>query len=232
MRLVICDDNPDCVRDVQEHIKFFCMDTGNKFEEHTFSCAEDLIKSLLIFDIAILDVEMDGMNGLKLGEHLRKENPHIILIYLTAHKKYLDDALNLNAVRFFEKPIDSSRFYRGLHDALERIDNSVIKFSLRNGKSTDIINAKDIMYVEIDHRHSKIVTCKTDYHSFEHISFWRENLKGSCFAIPHRSYIVNMNFISTYQRKLILLNDSIEIPVSKSQQTTFHQKFCRFLEGK
>ena len=133
MRLAYCDDNPDCLQDVQEHIKFFSMDTGIEFEEHAFSCSEDLIDSHLVFDIAILDVEMEGMNGLKLGEYLRKENPHIILIYLTAHKKYLDDALNLNAVRFFEKPIESSRFYRGLHDALERIDNSVIKFALRDG---------------------------------------------------------------------------------------------------
>ena len=232
MRLAICDDNSDCLHEIQEHVKFFCMDTGNEFEEHIYSCSEALIKSNLIFDIAILDVEMDGMNGLKLGEQLRKINPHIILIYLTAHKKYLDDALNLNAVRFFEKPIDSSRFYRGLNDALERIDNSVIKFALKDGKYTDIINAKDIIYIEIEHRYSKVVTRKKTYHSFEHISFWREKLKGSCFAIPHRSYIVNLNFISTYQRRVVFLNESIEIPISKSQQTSFHQKFCRFLEGK
>lgn len=232
MRLAYCDDNPDCLHEVQKHIKFFSMDTGIEFEEYAFSCSEDLINSHLIFDIAILDVEMEGMNGLKLGEHLRKENPHIILIYLTAHKKYLDDALNLNAVRFFEKPIESSRFYRGLNDALERIDNSVIKFALRDGKSTDIVNAKDIMYIEIERRYSKVVTLNKVYHSFEHISFWREKLQGSCFAIPHRSYIVNLNFISTYQRKVLLLNETIEIPVSKSQQTSFYQKFCRFLEGK
>lgn len=232
MKILICDDNSDCLKDVQKHIKIFSMDTGIEFEEFAFSRSEDIITSNIIFDIAILDVEMDGINGLKLGEHLRKVNPHIILIYLTAHKKYLDDALNLNAVRFFEKPIEPHRFYRGLRDAIDRIDNSVIKFALKEDKSTDIVNAKDIIYIEIERRHSKVVTINKTYHSSEHISFWREKLQGSSFAIPHRSYIVNLNFISTYQRKTLWLNGTLEIPISKSQQTSFYQKLCRFLEGK
>ncbi|MBR2877191.1 MAG: response regulator transcription factor [Clostridia bacterium] len=232
MKILICDDNSECIKDVQEHIKIFSMDTGIEFEEFAFSRSIDVLNSDSIFDIAILDVEMDDVNGLKLGEFLRKSNPHIILIYLTAHKKYLDDALNLNAVRFFEKPIEPYRFYKGLNDAIERIDNSVVKFALKDKGFTDVVNSKDIIFVEIEHRHSKVVTINKIYHSSEHISFWREKLQSSAFAVPHRSYIVNMNYISTYQRARIWLNNSNEIPVAKSQQASFYQRFCRFLEGR
>lgn len=232
MRLAICDDDKNCLRDVKEHIEFFSKDTGINFEEYSFLTPKDLIASKIIFDIAILDVEMEGINGIKLGEYLRKENPHIILIYLTAHKKYLDDALNLNAVRFFEKPIDSHRFYRGLRDAIDRIDNSIIHFFLKDGKTTDIINAKDIMFIEIDIRKTKIVTLNKTYYSSEHLSFWKNNLRSTVFVIPHRSYIVNMNFITSYKRESIIISNKYDIPISRNKQSYFYKEFARFMEGK
>lgn len=232
MRLAICDDNENSIQDIKQHLDFFSKDTGIKFEEHSFVSAEDLIASKMIFDISILDVEMGKIDGLMLGEYLRKENPHIILIYLTAHKKYLDDALNLNAVRFFEKPIESNRFYRGLRDAIDRIDNTIIKFYLKDGKTTDVINAKDIMFIEIDIRKTKIVTINKIYHSTERLSFWKNNLKSSVFVIPHRSYIVNMNFITSYKRENVTIASKYEIPISRNKQSYFYKEFARFMEGK
>lgn len=132
---------------------------------------------------------MKSVDGIKLGEYLRESNPHIILMYITAHKKYLDDALNINAVRFFEKPIESQRFYRGLKDAIDRIDNSSINFYLKDDKTTVRVSAKDVIFVEIEKRKTKIVTPYKTYHSNEHINFWKENLRGSIFVIPHKSYI-------------------------------------------
>lgn len=232
MRIAICDDEQNCINDVCAHINFFSNDVGIILEQHIFYSAEELIKTGLKFDIAVLDVEMEGIDGIELGEYLRKANPHIILIYITAHRKYLDDALNLNAVRFFEKPIDSQRFYRGLKDAIDRIDNSNISFFLKDGKTTERISAKDIVYIEIENRKTKIITINKDYHSSEHISFWKENLRGTVFVIPHKSYIVNMNFITTYQRDSVILNNIHTIPVARNKQKDFYRCFLRFMEGK
>lgn len=232
MRIAICDDERTCIEDVIKHIDFFSKDNNIEMQQSIFTSGEELVDSGIKFDIAILDIEMDGMNGIKLGEQLRKHNPHIILIYITAHKQYLDDALNLNAVRFFEKPIDSGRFYRGLKDAIERIDNSTINFYLKDGTTTERINAKDIVFVEIENRKSKIVTLDKTYHSAEHISFWNDNLVGTVFISPHKSYIINFNFVTSYERNYIILNEEYNIPIAKSKQTEFYRQFIRFMEGK
>ncbi len=232
MQIAICDDEQHCINDICAHINFFSNDVGIELEQHIFHSSEELMKSNLNFDIAVLDVEMEGLDGIKLGEYLRETNPHIILIYITAHKKYLDDALNLNAVRFFEKPIDSQRFYRGLKDAIDRIDNSSISFYLKDGKTTERISAKDIVYIEIENRKTKIVTINKTYHSSEHISFWKDNLRGTVFVTPHKSYIVNMNFITTYQRDSVILNNTHTIPVARNKQKEFYRCFLRFMEGK
>lgn len=232
MKIAICDDEQNCINDVQTHISFFSKDVGVELEQYTFNSAEELMLSKLKFDIAVLDVEMEGTDGIKLGEYLRTTNPHIILIYVTAHRKYLDDALNLNAVRFFEKPIDPQRFYRGLKDAIDRIDNSNISFYLKDGKTIEKISAKDIIYIEIENRKTKVVTVDKTYHASEHISFWKDKLSGTIFIVPHKSYIVNLNFVTTYQRESIVLDNRHTIPVARNKQSDFYRQFMKFLEGK
>ena len=232
MRIAICDDEKSFLEDIIKHIDFFSKDNDIEMQKSVFTCGEELLAHKNKFDIAILDVEMNGIDGIKLGEQLRKINSHIILIYVTAHKQYLDDALNLNAVRFFEKPIDSKRFYRGLKDAIDRIDSTTINFYLKDGTTTERINAKDIVYIEIENRKSKVVTLDKTYHSAEHINFWSDNLISTIFVSPHKSYIINFNFVTSYKRNHIILNEMYDIPIAKSKQTEFYRNFIRFMEGK
>ena len=232
MRIAICDDEKIYAEDIKQHIDTFSTDNNIDFEESIFTNSADILSSNIKFDIAILDVEMDNINGIKLGEVLRKRNPHIILIYVTAHKKYLDDALNLNAVRFFEKPLDSQRFYRGLKDAIKRIDNTSINFYLKDQKVTERISAQDIVFVEIEKRKTKVVTHDKEYHSDYHMNFWKDNLTSTIFISPHKSYIINFNYITSYERNRIILDDKYEVNIARNRQTDFYQKFMRFMEGK
>lgn len=232
MKIAICDDEQYYADNIKKHLDIFSAENNMDFEQYIFNNCSDMLSSELKFDIAILDVEMDDMNGIKLGEELRKINPHIILIYITAHKKYLDDALNLNAARFFEKPLDPQRFYRGLHDAIKRIDNTSISFYLKDQRLTERISAQDIVFIEIEKRKTRVITCDKEYHSDHHISFWRDNLTSTIFISPHKSYIINFNYVTSYERNHIILNKTHRVPIAKNKQTEFYQRFMHFVEGR
>lgn len=102
MKIAICDDDEKCTDNVLRHLDYYSLRNNTEFDKYVFSSADKLLKSRVKFDIAVLDVEMQEQDGIKLGAELRKRLPHLILIYITAHRKYLDDALNLNAVRFLK----------------------------------------------------------------------------------------------------------------------------------
>lgn len=232
MRIAVCDDEMAFVESVKRHLMFYSQEHNIEFDIHIFTKSNDLLNSKEKFNIAILDVEIPGCDGIEIGKRLRERNKHIVLMYITAHKKYLDAALNLNAARFFEKPIDSQRFYKGLTDAIERIDNSTIQFYLKDGKITERINAQDIIYVETEKRKSRIVTINKEYHSNHHINFWKESLSSTVFISPHKSFIVNFNYITRYERDRIILDDKYEIPIARNKQAFFYKKFLNFMEGK
>lgn len=231
LKIAVCDDEEKSAENVVRHLDYYSVNNDVKFEKYIFTSPNELLKSKINFDIAILDVEMEEKNGIKLGEELRKRLPHIVLMYITAHKKYLDDALNLNAVRFFEKPIDSQRFYRGLTDALKRIDNTTVSFYLKNDKSIVRINAHDVVFVEIEKRKTKIVTVDDKiYQSEKHIGFWQDKLKGPMYVSPHKSFIINLSYVTEYEREYVILNKKYKINIARSKQKEFYRKFMQFLE--
>lgn len=210
----------------------FSAENNIDFEKSIFTNSADILASDIRFDIAVLDVEMDNINGIKLGSELRKRNPHIILIYVTAYRKYLDDALNLNAVRFFEKPLDPQRFYRGLHDAVKRIDNTSISFYLKDQELTERISAQDIIFVEIEKRKTKVVTRDKEYHSDHHISFWQDKLTSTIFISPHKSYIINFNYVTAYERNYVILDERYKVNIARNKQADFYRKFMQYVEGR
>ncbi len=232
MKIAICDDEQIYIDNIVKHLDIFSAENNIDFEKSIFTDSSDILSCDIKFDIAVLDIEMDNMNGIKLGEELRKRNPHIILIYVTAHRKYLDDALNLNAVRFFEKPLDSQRFYRGLSDAIKRIDHSSINFYLKDQKIMERISVQDIIFVEIEKRKTRIVTKAKEYHSDHHISFWRDNLTSTIFISPHKSYIINFNYVTEYERNYVVLDEKYKVNIARNKQTDFYRKFMHFVEGK
>lgn len=234
MKIAICDDNLNIVDEVKNLLDEYALSKNLSLDISTFNDGQAVLESDERFNIAILDVEMPGCNGIELGKILREKNRHIVLMYITSHKKYLDEALNLNAARFFEKPIDSKRFYDGLDNALKRIDNTTIKFFLKEANASVRINANDIIYVEIEpigHRKTKIVTEEKTYISSNKIVFWEEHLISSLFVKTHKSYIINMEYITKYENNTLQLDGKYNIPISRNYQSSVHKAFIRYMTG-
>lgn len=234
MKIAICDDNLNIVDEVKNLLDEYALSKNLSLDISTFNNGQAVLESDERFNIAILDVEMPGCNGIELGKILREKNRHIVLMYITSHKKYLDEALNLNAARFFEKPIDSKRFYDGLDNALKRIDNTTIKFFLKEDNASVRINANDIIYVEIEpigHRKTKVVTEKKTYISSNKIAFWEEHLISSLFVKTHKSYIINMEYITKYENNTLQLDGKYNIPISRNYQSSMHKAFIRYMTG-
>ena len=234
MKIAICDDNLNIVDEVKNLLDEYALSKNLSLDISTFNDGQAVLESDERFNIAILDVEMPRCNGIELGKILREKNRHIVLMYITSHKKYLDEALNLNAARFFEKPIDSKRFYDGLDNALKRIDNTTIKFFLKEDNASVRINANDIIYVEIEpigHRKTKIVTEEKTYISSNKIVFWEEHLISSLFVKTHKSYIINMEYITKYENNTLQLDGKYNIPISRNYQSSVHKAFIRYMTG-
>jgi len=231
MKLAICDDEEEYVVDVARHINQYFAEHGLSYEVDKYFSSSDILNSTEVYDIVFLDIEMEGDNGIKVAKELKKRNPDIVLMFVTAYDHYLDEAFDLGSTRFFDKPIDSARFYKGLEKAISKVDNTEIKFYLKDENCGTIsIMSNDIIFVEIKGRKTKIVSREREYLSRENIKIWKNKLTKSYFISPHNSFIVNTNYITYFKNDHVILDDKYYIPIAYSKRVEFKRKFMMLME--
>ena len=69
-------------------------------------------------EIAILDIDMPGMNGLQLAARIRAASPETKIIFLTGYSQYAVDAFKLRVSGYILKPVDEDELAREIEYAV------------------------------------------------------------------------------------------------------------------
>ena len=75
-------------------------------------------------DIAVMDIQMPGLNGLDAMREMRRANMETIFIVVSAYNRfdYAQESLPLGVMEYLNKPLDRARFTEVLHRAMQRVD--------------------------------------------------------------------------------------------------------------
>lgn len=82
-------------------------------------------------DIALMDIQMPGINGIEAMKEIQKNNKNIIFIVVSAYDKfdYAKEAIGLGVMEYVNKPIDQKVLVALLQRAMEKIDADRMKRS-------------------------------------------------------------------------------------------------------
>lgn len=125
MNIIAVDDEPHALRSISRIIKIEIPGC----EPSLFDAAEDALEYAKEnrVDIAFLDIEMGGMNGLILAKHLKDVYGKTNIVFVTGYSEYALDAHILYPAGYLMKPITEEAF-RG---AMENLRHPVV---LTSGK--------------------------------------------------------------------------------------------------
>ena len=103
MKIIALDDEELALEGLMDTIRACAPEA----ELHGFSYAEDVLEYLKTdtVDVAFLDVELAGRNGVELAEELKQRNPDVNIIFATGFSCYLEAAFDLHASGYLRKPI-------------------------------------------------------------------------------------------------------------------------------
>lgn len=75
-------------------------------------------------DIAFMDIQMPGINGIEAMKEIRKNNANLIFIVMSAYDKfdYAKEAINLGVLDYLNKPVNQRKIVAVLQRAMELID--------------------------------------------------------------------------------------------------------------
>ena len=235
MRIVFCDDDSVVLSQLTKMVEeFFRMSGGVVPEFATYNNGEQLICSETRVDIAFLDVEMPGISGIHIGTKLKEQNPQVKIFIVTAYSDYLDEAMRFQVFRYLSKPIDRSRLFRNLKDAVYAYNMESREFLIETADGVFIRRAEEIIFVETAQRKVLIHTVDGCFVSSNNMDYWRQTLNLPCFFATHRSYIVNMRFVYSIHKDSIILKFSgkeVETFLARRKYTQFKDTYDYFLLG-
>lgn len=232
MRIAICDDEKNVREYIKEKINIFDKD----IEVICFEKGEDIITFDDGFDILFLDIQMPGMNGMDIARTLRKENESLIIIFVTALEEYVFKAFDVGAFNYLLKPLDKVKLLEVLNKAVLHVKNmeKTSKASNKkertmlihsNGMHTNIV-IDDIIYAEVFNRKITLHMIDGEIEYYGKLSDLSD-MAGKDFFRTHRAYLINMNYVKSYEQTTVYLND-IAIPISKAKYSEFVKAFLRF----
>jgi len=237
MKLAICDDEKiirdyiaQCVREVSADIDIECYaDTGG------------IIANSFDADILFLDIQMPGIDGMKAARLLRMNGKDTVLVFVTALEEYVFKAFDVGAFNYIVKPFEKDKLTEVIRNAVrEAQEQRQIKEALadkaeENGRSI-IVNASgvktkivlsDVAYAEVFER--KITLHMSDGDMVEYYGKISEleGIAGQDFFRVHRSYLVNLGYISTYNSRHVDINGK-EIPVARGKYQELVKAYLSF----
>ena len=229
MKILICEDEQQYVDELKIHIENFMQSRVADFTIDTANNPQAVADSNEIYQLAFLDIQMDELNGISLAKNLKERNNKIVIFFVTSHNDYQDEAMDLRAFRFFEKPLNADRLYSGLEKAMEYIDESYVDFYVWTDNEHKQILVDDVIYVERGNRQVTLVTTQGNFTTRESFDEWCAILQNSFFYRVHKSFIVNLHYVTGYKYSELFVQNNVRIPIASRRQTDFHKFWFAYL---
>lgn len=232
MNIAICDDNRQMADYINKIVTIYLAQTNFQNEIVTFYSGEDLLNTDMNWDIAFLDVEMDGISGIGVSKELRERNPQIQIILVTAYNHYMDDAMDLKLCRFINKPVNKNRLVSCLKKAVRECIYDEEKEEFKYNNVSTFLSSSDIVYIETKSKNVYVHTFDRDIRSNYTFNELLEKYKNKGFVQTHKSFIINCRYVEDFSPtvvKLVHKGKEFEVYVSRRFSKSCRQTIKSYL---
>jgi two-component system LytT family response regulator len=245
IKAIIIEDEAHARLTLKSKVEEFCPDIELEALADNPVEGRRLIQDLKP-DLVFLDIAMPGESGFEMLNRL--DNLNFEVIFVTGFNNYAIDAINLCAIGYILKPIQTSLLIKAVHNAAQRIrerrDNARNQELIRNlkqpGKASnrigipteeglEFVPTSNIIRCEGQNKLTKLflTESRTLVSSYSIGEFVRL-LEPYGFFQVHRSHLINLNRILRYNREgQVTLEDHSQVPVSKRRRAEFLQQLTR-----
>lgn len=175
--------------------------------------------------IIFMDIELGSDSGIALARQINQAMPDAQIIYITQYLKYVSSVYDSQHIFFMEKANLEQYLPRALEIAMEKLQkrkNCYLEFCWN--KEQYQIQQKDIIYMERSLRTTEIHTRSSVFYTSEKLSDLEKRLRDT-FVICHRSFLINLETVTSFKKTYVLLNQSIQLPVSRSNYPEVKRRF-------
>ena len=232
MRIAVCDDNP---KELERIKGCFCRIQGYdlvcSYFDSTSTVMEILKTENSPYDLYILDIEMPGMNGLKLAKSIREKDSRALFVFLTSYTRYMKDVFDVVTFDFIEKPISDEKLLQILERAATYLNITSQHFSFGYRASRYSLKYDRILYIEKKGRQALIHTFEDVYKTNMTLEEIWKQLNPKSFVHIHSSYIINLYNLDRKDNEIAIMRNGEKMHITKGYRRELAMRHYEFVQG-
>jgi two-component system, LytTR family, response regulator len=193
-----------------------------------------------IIDVAFLDIQLQSGTSFDLVDEIPFETK---VVFITAYDEHAISAIRKGAFDYLLKPINSADL-RNCIQRIHDVDSQTNELTEITSPKTDdplinkdiigitgldsiiFLKIEDIIYLKADGKYTMIQTTKEHITSSKNLKIFENTLPDSKFMRVHHSFLLNLKFITKYQKEYntLVLENGAQIPVAKSRKDLLMQR--------
>lgn len=215
-KIAICDDSAADRIYVTDMVNRWSATAGHAAQIKTFDSAESFLFRYADesdYDILLLDIEMEAMDGVTMAKHLRKDNEAVQIIFITGYTDYIAEGYEVAALHYLVKPVKEEKLFSVLDRAAEKLrkNEKVLHFE---------ISGEMLRVPVYQIRYAEVMANYVTIHATEDVTVKMtlgdlEKELDERFYRAGRSIIVNLTQISRVTKTEIKLSDGTVIPLPR-----------------
>lgn len=230
MKIAICEDDVLTADSLRIFIKDFLDSKDISHTIRLFDRASSFYGSTETFDLVFLDYKLPDISGMDIARNLRKTNKKTTIIFTTSYSEYVFESFEVNTFRYLVKPVSKEDIEKTMTDFINNFEQFSKIDIPTDGGETVFVNLPEIMYLESSGRYTTVRLNSTSYVSTKALSTFQSEINSFKFFRTHRTFLVNMKYISEIQGNTIILTNGEKATISRRNLNTFNNAFFNYLK--
>lgn len=232
-RIAVCDDEPIDRQQAADLTREIMAAEGLACDFSTFDSATALLTAIqggAQFHILLLDVMMEGLDGMELAAALRRLGDSTAIIFMSTNREMALRGYEVSAARYLAKPLREEQLREALLYCCKTFcEKKELLLPTEKGQSK--LAPSEIIYVEPWERGSRLHLTSGSIETSVRISELALMLPERSFTFCHRTILVNLAFIKHLRSCEIELADGRTLPVSKHRVSDLKKRLLGYIQG-
>lgn len=234
IKIAFCDDDLSVLEEIGALLEQYRAKRNKEMICTAFRSPLELLAEMekgMCLDVLLLDVIMPGENGINVAKEIRQYDKEVKIIFLTSSSEFAVQSYAVGAYFYQMKPIRQEDFF-GLLDSVISECEKVQQRSL-------ILRCKSkITRIDLDKPEYCEVIGRTLWFHLENGSIIEGGgrLDELCsqltqyknFLRPHRSFLINMEYIQSISGRSITMMDLTEIPIPHGRYSEIKNTYLEY----
>mgnify|MGYP002511782281 FL=1 len=234
IRIAFCDDDKSVLGELKGLMEQYCTKRNQELAYTVFYSSLELLAEIekgMRYDILFLDIILPNENGISIAKEIRQYDTVVKIIFLTSSSEFAVDSYTVGAYFYQMKPIREGNFFKLMdsaisecqkeqqHSLIQRCKGGFTRIDLDRLEYCEVLGRTLLFHME----NGRVLegTGSMD-------KLYGQLSQYDNFLRPHRSFLINMEFIQKISYRTITMENLAEIPIPHGKYSEMKSVYLEY----